>query len=162
MIKLSTFILLILFTISCFAQSEQISKCTQIQLSNLEETIFANIGEGYNNVSYLKNSNDETLGFYSWNTDLGIYVELCNQIQRVGYTVASEWYYWDGDWDNLNPNSWEANGYYRISQDEGIAYFKVINPALEGGLRAELTIVGWDENSNDEVIKKEIVLFKNR
>jgi hypothetical protein len=159
-------IILAAFAISSFmgtAFAKALAPCNEKQLIALEETIADwSQRENYTNVSYLKNSKNETVGFFSWNdASDSMYAEVCESMPEE-LTIADHWYYWDASLDETNPASWKKDEEYGITQDEGTANFKVIKTSKTGNIKAKFTIIGWDENSHDIVAREDVVTFQRK
>lgn len=103
----------------------------------------------------MKNSKNETVGFYAWNSDEdSMYAEICEYIDNE-FTVANEWYYWDEN-TSSNPTSWIKGSTYGISQDEGLAELQVLKANKNGDVIFKLTIIGWADE--DQLNFRESVL----
>ena len=96
------------------------------------------------------------MGFYAWDDEeIGIYAEVCEYIHTEA-TVSSSWYYWEEG--SSNPKNFSKNVSYRLTQDEGIAYLKVLSPMKNEKVVVEMSIVGWDSASD---VEQEIVFRKS-
>lgn len=138
------------------AYSQEISACTDEQLADLKTTIEDKKNDGYPYSKLLKNTQNKVVGLYAWDEDeMGMYAEVCDYV-HTDHTVASSWYYWDEA--SSNPKDFQKGVSYRLTQDEGIAYFKILSPMKKGVVKLEMSIVGWDSASD---VEKEIVFRKS-
>jgi len=150
----------LILTLSFSAMARELKACSSTQLVSLEESIADWVKDGFTEVNYLTNSKDDVVGFYTWSTDGGMISEVCEYVGQDNLTVADTWYYWDND-ASEDPSTWTVGESYRVSQDEGIAYFEVLAVSAES-VTARLTITGWDEDSADHEVRNTVVTFKRK
>ncbi len=142
---------------SAFAASKTIKPCDATGMKYLNQSIADAKKDGFKNVKIMKNTKNQTLGFYAWKAADEIHAEICEYIDVEDSTVANTWYYWQSDM-NANPSSWKINGAYSIAQDEGVATLKMKKENRSGNIEAVLEIEGVDEGT---VIRRELVKFVN-
>ncbi len=148
-----------------FAQVLPINPCNERGLKWVEESIEDwKKDEGYSTVWYIKNLKGQILGYYSVDPSSteSVHAEICHSVDIEDITVASQWYYWIYEKENSNPVTWKKNKEYKISSDEGFAFFKVINSDTKGNIKAFMRVVGWDDDSRELTIQSSIVTFEKR
>jgi hypothetical protein len=133
--------------------------CTAKELVDLEASIKDWVAEDYPYAYYMKNSKNEVLGFYATDKHSDMYAEVCEYAQSE-LTTSSSWYYWDESSVKADPATWTANGKYRLTQDEGVAYIKMIKASKTGNIQAEFQVKGFEEDSEEILLMKEIVTFE--
>lgn len=158
---MKTLILGLILTLSFSANARELKACSGPQLVSLEESLADWVKDGFTEVSYLTNSKDAVVGFYTWSKDGGIISEVCEYVGRDDLTVADTWYYWDNDETSEDPSTWTVGQNLRVSQDEGIAYFEVLATSDET-VTAKMTIIGWDGESNDHEVRNTLVTFNRK
>lgn len=138
------------------AYSQEIAACSDEQIEDLKNTITDKKNDGYPHSKLLKNAQKKIVGIYAWDEDeMGMYAEVCDYV-HTDHTVASSWYYWDEG--SSNPKDFQKGISYRLTQDEGIAYFKILSPIKNGVVKLEMSVVGWDSASD---VEQEIVFRKS-
>ncbi len=164
--KKTLFTITTLLGLNSFAFSKAVTPCSDKQLINLESTIQEwKKDEGFSNIYYIKNLKGQILGYYSTQADSdqdGIHAEICDYVFQDDLTVSNEWYYWDQYGTSTYPSKWKTNQNHRISQDEGIAYFKVIKAGRDGNIKAKLKVVGWNDSQDEIVVRSSVVLFEKK
>lgn len=158
---MKTLLLGLILTFSFSATARELKACSSSQLVSLEESIADWVKEGFTEVNYLTNSKDVVVGFYAWSKEGGMISEVCEYVGQDDLTVADTWYYWDNDDTSENPSTWTVGESYRISQDEGIAYFEVLSVS-DVSVEARMTVIGWDEDSADHEVRNTVVTFKRK
>jgi hypothetical protein len=141
-----------------------VAPCNTKRLVQLEESIEEwKVDENYTEVYYIKNLQGQILGYFSTDNDSSIHAEICEPVYNIGndITVANDWYYWDQERENVDPRTWRRNYEYRISQDEGFAYIKVLKESNTGRIKAQFRIVGWQEDGEMSV-RNSLVTFEKR
>lgn len=149
-------------TSGAFATETPIAACTVKQLAELEVEIVRWEADGYRNIRYLRNGSGDILGFFASDGEIDVYAEVCESIDDSNLTVSNEWYYWDDGRAKSEPATWKAGQAFRISQDEGLATIRVVEPSDAGPVTAVLTILGWDENSVEHIVRQDTVTFQAR
>ena len=157
---MKTLIFGLMFTLSFSAMARELKACSRSQLVSLEESIADWVNRGFTEVNYLTNRKDDVVGFYTWSTVHGMISEVCEYLGQDNLTVADIWYYWDND-ASEDPSTWTVGESYRVSQDEGIAYFEVLAVSAES-VTARLTITGWDEELAEHEVRNTVVTFKRK
>ncbi len=152
----------ILGTSVAFAAETPIAACSVKQLADLEVEIVRWEADGYRNIRYMKNGGGDILGFFASDGEVDVYAEVCESIDDSTLTVSNEWYYWDDGRAKSEPATWKAGQAFRISQDEGLATIRVVEPSAAGDVTAVLTILGWDENSVEHIVRQDTVSFQAR
>lgn len=153
--KLIAIIMTLAFSAQTFAAPTEVAACSTKELSRLQETVAEKLADGFDFSKLMKNSKNETVGFYAWNSDEdSMYAEICEYINNE-FTVANEWYYWD-EKTSSNPTSWTKGSTYGISQDEGLAELAVLKTNPNGNVTFKLTVIGWGDE--DQIKFRESVL----
>ena len=159
---ITLYLFALLFTTTTFASSviEKMAPCTDENLVNLKKTIRSWSQDGYTNVSFIKNRELQTVGFYSWdNEGSKMYVEICDNIDIGDLTTSYAWYYLDDSVESTNPATWEKKT-YKVFQDEGKASFTVQETSLDGNITARFKVFGFDWDNSLVAVRSEVVTFE--
>ncbi len=136
--------------------------CTTDELKDIEVSIkdWAD-EEGYKFAYYMKNPQGQTVGFYSTDHDQSMYAEVCDYVDSE-LTTSTSWYYWEDSAakpPKANPASWKAKASYRLTQDEGVAYIKMLKADKAGKITAEFQVMAFGNGNNEVLLMKEVVKF---
>lgn len=83
-------ITILTFSVQTFAAPTEIAACSKAELTRLQETVAEKLNDGFSSSKLMKNSKNETVGFYAWNSDEdSMYAEICEYIDNE-FTVANE------------------------------------------------------------------------
>lgn len=161
--KMLLIALFTLLSVNSFARVLPIQACIPKDRVLLERSIEEwKKEEGYNHVWYIKNLQGQVLGYFSTDNNHGIHSEICHGVYIEDITVSSTWYYWDQDYQSPKPFTWRKDAEYRISQDEGLAFFKVIRVDPRGNIKALMRVVGWGDSDRLFTVQAQYVLFEKR
>lgn len=157
-IQILAVIAFLFVTQGAVAAVKSIEPCNSAQMQTLQKSIDDQKGDGLSNTKLMRNTDKEVVGFYAWEKsgEPSMHAEICEYLGDDAYTIASEWFYWDGDAD---PSSFKKNKTYQMSQDEGIARLKVLKTSETGNITAALSIVGWNDQDTT-VFRRSIVTFE--
>lgn len=143
-----------IFAYDASAAPRKLNACTYREMVALEAAIKDWSADGYPHAYYLKNPQDEVIGFYATNNDSEMYAEVCDSVQTE-LTTASSWYYWDSSAASTDPRTWVSGDEHRLTQDEGIAYINVLDAD-----RAQLCVMGFGDGDDEVLLMSEVVRFE--
>lgn len=107
------------------------------------------------------NDQNKPVGVYAWAKEKGdFFFEVCDDVGSnvTDITVASSWSYSDGE---TRLNRVRKGETLFLSQDEGRAELRVVKASKDGNIQAELKIIGWDEASEDHIVRQSKIKFKD-
>lgn len=152
-----------LFALPAFAAYRPLTPCSTADLRNMEKDIDEwKMDDGFVQVFYIKNLDGKILGYFSTDLEQSIHASVCDPVYQDDYTSSNEWYYWDQERENVDPRTWKKDFTYRISQDEGIAYIKVLRADKKGQIKAELKLMGWKDDPKLITMRSSFVTFEER
>jgi hypothetical protein len=159
MMKMATLLTILILSSTVMAKTvKEIKACTSKQLIALNEEIQSQKNDNHPFHKLLKNSKNEIVGFYAWSSDeYSMYTEVCEYVDEENFTVANQWYYWDEG--STNPKDFKKGLSYRISQDEGIADFKILSQDQAGKIKLQFEILGW-EDADTVVLRRSILTLE--
>jgi hypothetical protein len=144
----------------------EIAACSSEELVSLKKTIADKKADGFSNIKLMVNTKNQVVGLYAWDEEnLGIFAEVCEYFYADNNIVAaSEWYYWQTDDEKENPAGFKKGHTYELAQDEGLAEFRVLNPAKNGNVTVEFSVIGWRSDVDEEAkitLRKSVLTFIN-
>lgn len=155
--------ILTVFALPALASYKPLAPCDERDLHLMEEDIDEwKRDDGFVQIFYIKNLSGQILGYFSTDLDQSIHASVCDSVFHDDYTVANEWYYWDQERENVDPRTWKKDFTYRVSQDEGIAYIKVLRADRKGQVKAELKVMGWHEGPDLIRMRSSLVTFEEK
>ena len=147
---------ILLFSITAMAEtSKSFRACKKAEINELIEA-----PAEWDRVFYMFNSKKEIVGAYAYR-DNAVRAIVCDYVQ-ANATVASEWFYWDGEGD-ANPAIFKKGLEYMVSQDEGIARFRVLSPSKTGEITVRWRLFGWGlapDYDEEVVFRDEVLTFE--
>ncbi len=139
------------------AYSTEIAACNARQWFELNEIIKRKKYEGYIYLKLMKNKNNQTVGFYSWNKqNVNMFAMICEYIDLPYHTVSSAWSYWDNE-TSSNPAHFNIGDNYRLTEEEGIAFMKIVTPSKSGQIEFVFSIIAWDLSGNEKVVRSSLL-----